>query len=173
MALKYCWKTKKLLFIRNILRSSCGFPGGASDKEPSFQLRRQKRRRFDPWVGKILWRRACNPLQCSCLENLMDRGAWQAAIHRLAKSQARLNGLKIPKVFLLKLCFKSQQDRITWEFVRNGKSQIPPRPAETEFICILTWYQVSHWSLKNSLRDSICVVRGIIFIYLFFIINLF
>ena len=27
------------------------------------------------------------PLQCSCLENPMDRGAWQAAVHGVAKSQ--------------------------------------------------------------------------------------
>ena len=26
-----------------------------------------------------------NPLQCSCLENPMDRGAWQATVHRVAK----------------------------------------------------------------------------------------
>ena len=29
-----------------------------------------------------------NPLQYSCLENLMDRGAWWVAVHRVAKSQA-------------------------------------------------------------------------------------
>ena len=28
-----------------------------------------------------------NPLQYSCLENLMDRRAWQATIHKVAKSQ--------------------------------------------------------------------------------------
>ena len=28
-----------------------------------------------------------NPLQFSCLENPMDRGAWQATVHRVAKSQ--------------------------------------------------------------------------------------
>ena len=28
-----------------------------------------------------------NPLQYSCLENPMDRGGWQAAVHRVAKSQ--------------------------------------------------------------------------------------
>ena len=28
-----------------------------------------------------------NPLQYSCLENPMDRGAWQAVVHRVAKSQ--------------------------------------------------------------------------------------
>ena len=32
--------------------------GGASGKEPTCQCRRHKRRRFDPWVRKILWRRA-------------------------------------------------------------------------------------------------------------------
>ena len=28
-----------------------------------------------------------NPLQYSCLENPMDRGAWQATVHRVAMSQ--------------------------------------------------------------------------------------
>ena len=31
-----------------------------------------------------------NPLQYSCLENHMDRGAWWAIIHRVAKSRRRL-----------------------------------------------------------------------------------
>ena len=32
-----------------------------------------------------------NPLQHSCLENLMDRGAWWATVHGLAKSQTQLS----------------------------------------------------------------------------------
>ena len=32
-----------------------------------------------------------NPLQYSCLENSMDRGAWWATVHRVAKSQTRLS----------------------------------------------------------------------------------
>ena len=32
-----------------------------------------------------------NPLQYSCLENPMDGGAWLAAVHEVAKSQARLS----------------------------------------------------------------------------------
>ena len=28
-----------------------------------------------------------NQLQCSCLENPMDRGAWQATVHGVTKSQ--------------------------------------------------------------------------------------
>ena len=31
-----------------------------------------------------------NPLQHSCLENAMDRGAWWATVHGVAKSWARL-----------------------------------------------------------------------------------
>ena len=31
------------------------------------------------------------PLQCSCLENPMDGGAWQAAVHGVAKSRRRLS----------------------------------------------------------------------------------
>ena len=32
------------------------------------------------------------PLQYSCLENPMDRGAWWAAAHGVAKSRTRLSG---------------------------------------------------------------------------------
>ena len=32
-----------------------------------------------------------NPLQYSCLENPMDRGAWQVTVHGVAKSQTRLS----------------------------------------------------------------------------------
>ena len=31
-----------------------------------------------------------NPLQYSCLENPMDRGAWQAIVHRVTKSRTQL-----------------------------------------------------------------------------------
>ena len=38
-----------------------GFPDGASGKEPACQCRRHERCRFDPWVGKIPWKRAWQP----------------------------------------------------------------------------------------------------------------
>ena len=53
--------------------------------------RRHKRWRFDPCVGKIPWGRKCYPLQCSCLENSMDRGAWQPTVRGVAKGQTRLS----------------------------------------------------------------------------------
>ena len=38
-----------------------GFPGGASGREPTCQFRRHRRHGFDPWVGKIPWRRPWQP----------------------------------------------------------------------------------------------------------------
>ena len=40
-----------------------------------------------------------NPLQYSCLENPMDRGAWWAMVHRVVKSQTQLNRLSTHNVF--------------------------------------------------------------------------
>ena len=40
-----------------------------------------------PGLGRSLGRGNDNPLQYSCLENPMDRGAWQATVHRVAKSR--------------------------------------------------------------------------------------
>ena len=39
-----------------------GFPGGASGAEPAYQFRRHKRPGLKPWVGKIPWRRAWQPI---------------------------------------------------------------------------------------------------------------
>ena len=63
-----------------------GFPGGTNGKEPACQWQRLKRLSFDPWSGRAPGGGHGNPLQYSCLENSMDRGAWQAAVHKVAKS---------------------------------------------------------------------------------------
>ena len=36
-----------------------------------------------------------NPLQYSCLENPMDRGAWQTTVHRVQKSQTLMKQLSM------------------------------------------------------------------------------
>ena len=63
-----CW-----CLSQNLL-CSWGFPRAASgkkkkNKKTAGQHRKCKRCGFDPWVRKIPWRRACNILQYSCLEN--------------------------------------------------------------------------------------------------------
>ena len=44
-----------------------------------------------PELGRYPGERNGNPLQHSCLENPMDRGAWQAIVHGIAKSQTELS----------------------------------------------------------------------------------
>ena len=68
------------------------FPGGASGKQPACQCRRCETR-FHPWVEKTPAGRHCNPLQYSCLENPMDRGAWQTIVHRVTQSRTWLKRL--------------------------------------------------------------------------------
>ena len=43
-----------------------------------------------------------SPLQYSCLENPMDRGAWWATVHRIAMSWARLKRFRMLKETLKK-----------------------------------------------------------------------
>ena len=49
-----------------------------SNKEPTCQCRRRR-------SGRSSEEGNGNPLQYSCLENPMDRGAWQATVHGAAK----------------------------------------------------------------------------------------
>ena len=39
---------------------------------------------FNPWVRKIPWKRKCQPTRYFCLENSMDRGAWQTTVPEVA-----------------------------------------------------------------------------------------
>ena len=64
------------------------------------------RHRFDPrhrfpGLGRPPWRRHGNPLQYSCLEDLMDRGAWRATVHGVAKSPTQLKQLSTHSLTLL------------------------------------------------------------------------
>ena len=83
------WESRCLHFLLRVLPGN--FPGGRVGKQFSCQCRRHKRCRFDPWVGKTPWKRKCSALQYSCLGSPMDRGAWWATVHRLAKSQTGLS----------------------------------------------------------------------------------
>ena len=63
------------------------FLGGASGKDPACQLRRHKRFRFDPWVGKIPWRRAQKPTPLfSPGESHGQRTLESCVVHRVTKS---------------------------------------------------------------------------------------
>ena len=46
-----------------------------------------------PESGRFSWRRAWQPISVFLLENPMDRGAWQATVHGVTKSQIQLKWL--------------------------------------------------------------------------------
>ena len=50
-----------------------------------------------PGLGRSPREGKGNPLQYSCLENPIDRGAWQATVHRVVKSQTWLKQLSTHK----------------------------------------------------------------------------
>ena len=62
-------------------------------KNPLASVEDGKRGGFDPWVRKIPWRRPWQPTPVFLPENSMDRGAWQAIVHGIAKSWAQLKRL--------------------------------------------------------------------------------
>ena len=82
----------------------CGTPRGASGKEPACQCRRHKRHEFNLWVRKIPGGGHGNPLQYSCLENPMARGAWLAMGHRVAESRTWLKWLSTHTCITESLC---------------------------------------------------------------------
>ena len=63
-----------------------GFPGGAVVKNPPANVGNIRDGDLIPGSGSSPGGGQGSPLQHSYLENPMDRGAWQATVHRVAKS---------------------------------------------------------------------------------------
>ena len=64
------------------IKLSPGFPGGSDGKESACNVGDPG---SIPGLGRSPGGGHGNPLQCSYLENPMDRGAWQARLHRVAE----------------------------------------------------------------------------------------
>ena len=62
-----------------------GFPGGSAIKYPPANAGNAS---SIPGLGRSPGERNGNPVQYSCLGNLMDRGGWWATVHGITKSQA-------------------------------------------------------------------------------------
>ena len=74
-----------------------GFPGGSDSKESACSPGDPG---LIPGSGRSPGEENVKPLQYSCLENPVDRGAWQATAHGVAKSQARLSSFILTFIFL-------------------------------------------------------------------------
>ena len=112
------------------------FSGGASGKKLIYQCRRCKRCGLIPKLGRSPGEGNGNPLQCSCLENPMNRRAWRAAIRGVTKSQTWLsmhaffihpypvlptNSFKTKKLFLnfLNTCY-AMEDKV-FDYIKRTK----------------------------------------------------
>ena len=67
---------------------SWGFPGSSDGKASAYNARDPG---SIPGSGRSPGEGNGNPLQYSCLENPMDRGAWWATIHGVSKSWTQLS----------------------------------------------------------------------------------
>ena len=68
-----------------------GFPGGSVLKNLPADAGDARDAGVIPGWGRSPGGGNGNPLQYSCLGSPMDRGAWWAAVHGVAKSQTRLS----------------------------------------------------------------------------------
>ena len=64
------------------------FPGGSDGKESACNAGDHG---SIPGSGKSPGEGNGNPLQCSCLENSMDRGAWWVTVRGVSRSRIQLN----------------------------------------------------------------------------------
>ena len=65
-----------------------GFPGGSDGKDSAGNVGDTG---LIPGLERFPGEGNGNQLQYSCLQNSMDRGAWQATVHAVAKSLTRLS----------------------------------------------------------------------------------
>ena len=76
-------KPGKKLWTMKEANVSLGFPGGSAVTNPPVSAGDLA---SIPGSGTSPWEGNGNRLQCSCLGNPMDRGAWQATVHGVTKS---------------------------------------------------------------------------------------
>ena len=117
-----------------------------------------------PGLGRSLGGGHGDPLQYSCLENPMGRGAWQAVIHRVAKTWTWLKELSTHAWQRWTLCSDHRLSALVWlkpwALNRNAEESqrhshwarvpwAPPTPPTQPF-----------WAIRKSRLHSLCSRTG-------------
>ena len=90
-------------------------------------------------------RRHGNPLQYSCLENPMDRGAWRATVHRVAESWTRLKWCSTHTYFPIIPKLSPDCNSTPWECLSQQKeAQILFFFFFSVFLLPLFWINFKH-----------------------------
>ena len=79
------------LGIYSILSFAAGIPRWLGNKESACHAGNSRDMGLIPGLGRSPAGGNGDPLQCSCLENSTDRGAWWATVHRVAKGRTQLS----------------------------------------------------------------------------------
>ena len=126
-------------------------PGAASGKEPTWQCRRHKR--WSPGEGNG------NPLQYSCLENPMDRRAWRATVHSVAKSWTQLKRISTHTMNLTMYWPIKEGSGLKW--LKTQISEIGrPRFIPWLFHLLAVW--ACYWALLLFLENRINLPQKIV-----------
>ena len=86
-----------------------------------------------PGSGRSFGEGKGKPLQYSCLENPMDRGAWWATVHGVSKSRTQLSdfsSLLLHSVYKL----NKQGDKIQWAHGGSTQMENAPQPLDRNWI---------------------------------------
>ena len=75
-----------------------------------------------PGSGRSLGKGNGNPLQYSCWDKPMDRGAWQATVHGVTESQTRLSIRACPSNHQWE---KGTRQDISWIYISSRDTQTP------------------------------------------------
>ena len=138
-----------------------GFPGGARGNDPPANAGDLRD------VGSIPESRRSpgggygNPLQYSCLESPLDRGAWQAMVYRVTQSQTQLKQLSSSSSMLVSVA------KLCQTLCNPMDCSLPGSSVHGIFQArILEWVAISSSRGSSQLRDQThvsCIGRQILY----------
>ena len=145
-----------------MLKVTMGLPQWLSGKESAYSAGVVRDVGSIPGWGRSPGGGHGNPLQYSCLENSMDRGAWWATVRRVAESQARLKQLSM---------YKSDHGFVNFWFPLFAvllRVQVSPLPCPPQ-ICsllsrVLKKWDKSRWPEREAVLDTHGVSSGGVYV---------
>ena len=90
-----------------------------------------------------------NPLQCSCMENPRDGGAWWAAVYGIAQSRTRLKWLSLAYAYIHTYIYACAYGNI----IQSQKEGILP--------FVTTWLTSDTWTLTGKVGSVSCGVTAL------------
>ena len=107
---------------------SVGLPQWLSGKESICSAEDAGNVGSHPWVRKIPWlpwEGHGNPLQYSCLDKPMDRGAWWASVHSVSKSRTWLSNWTTKATLTIRRVGKKTKIKTVDHYLEKNETPIP------------------------------------------------